>query len=326
MPFSISAGIGFIALFGVAVLNGIVLISTFNQLAKDGLADVVQRVYEGTKIRLRPVLMTATVASLGFLPMAISTGAGAEVQKPLATVVIGGLMTATLLTLVVLPLLYIIFTKTKKRGDSRMQKVISIAVVLFISQNFFVQKANAQNRISLSAAYDTALVNNLQIHASDLQIQRSNTLKNTWWEMPKTGVFVENEDINPQDRQGVLKIGLSQSMEWPGVYKARKNLLNEQAKSVEISKQIKALEIKRDVQISYYNLWYLQSKQLLWQRLDSLYSSLAKAALLKVRTGESAGLDSIAAVAKSREVSVQLSLLQKDVIAQQENLKKLLST
>jgi cobalt-zinc-cadmium resistance protein CzcA len=83
MPFSISAGIGFIALFGVAVLNGIVLISTFNQLQKEGMNDVLQRVIEGTRIRLRPVLMTATVASFGFIPMALSHGAGAEVQKPL---------------------------------------------------------------------------------------------------------------------------------------------------------------------------------------------------------------------------------------------------
>jgi cobalt-zinc-cadmium resistance protein CzcA len=107
MPFSISAGIGFIALFGVAVLNGIVLIGTFNQLEKDGITDILERIKEGTKIRLRPVLMTATVASLGFLPMALSHGAGAEVQKPLATVVIGGLLTATFLTLFVLPLLYL---------------------------------------------------------------------------------------------------------------------------------------------------------------------------------------------------------------------------
>ncbi|MDE3185062.1 MAG: CusA/CzcA family heavy metal efflux RND transporter [Bacteroidota bacterium] len=326
MPFSISAGVGFIALFGVAVLNGIVLISTFNQLAKDGITDVVQRVYEGTKIRLRPVLMTATVASLGFLPMAISTGAGAEVQKPLATVVIGGLLTATILTLVVLPLLYIIFTKTKKIGDFSIQKVVSITVIIFISQTIFVQKANAQTRISFSAAYDTALVNNLQIHASDLQIQRSSVLQNTWFDVPKTGVFIENEDINPQDKQGVLKIGLSQGLEWPGVYEARKTLLQQQVKSVEISKRIKALEIKRDVQETYYNLWYFESKQLLWKRLDSIYSSLAKAALLRVRTGESAGLDSIAALAKSKEVSVQLSLLQRDIQVQQENLKKLLST
>ena len=119
MPFSISAGVGFIALFGVAVLNGIVLISTFNQLEKEGGKNIVQRVLEGTKIRLRPVLMTATVASLGFIPMALSTGAGAEVQKPLATVVIGGLITATFLTLVVLPLLYIIFSGKRKRQGAR---------------------------------------------------------------------------------------------------------------------------------------------------------------------------------------------------------------
>lgn len=114
MPFSISAGVGFIALFGVAVLNGIVLVSTFNQLEKDGMDDVIQRVKEGTKMRLRPVLMTAMVASLGFLPMALSASAGAEVQRPLATVVIGGLITATFLTLFVLPLLYILFTGSKK--------------------------------------------------------------------------------------------------------------------------------------------------------------------------------------------------------------------
>lgn len=111
MPFSISAGIGFIALFGVAVLNGIVLIAEFNRLSKEGLTDLYEIVRQGTQIRLRPVLMTATVASLGFLPMALATSAGAEVQKPLATVVIGGLISSTLLTLIVLPCLYIYFEK-----------------------------------------------------------------------------------------------------------------------------------------------------------------------------------------------------------------------
>ena len=111
MPFSISAGVGFIALFGVAVLNGIVLLAEFNRLKKEGLTDVKQIVITGTKLRLRPVLMTAFVASLGFLPMAFSNGSGAEVQRPLATVVIGGLMIATFLTLFVLPILYIQFEK-----------------------------------------------------------------------------------------------------------------------------------------------------------------------------------------------------------------------
>ena len=106
MPFSISAGVGFIALFGVAVLNGIVLIGYFNQLKTEGVTDLVERIRRGAEVRLRPVLMTATVASLGFLPMALSNSAGSEVQRPLATVVIGGLLTATLLTLLVLPVLY----------------------------------------------------------------------------------------------------------------------------------------------------------------------------------------------------------------------------
>jgi len=326
MPFSISAGVGFIALFGVAVLNGIVLIGTFNQLAKDGWDDVIARVKEGTKIRLRPVLMTATVASLGFLPMALSTGAGAEVQKPLATVVIGGLITATLLTLIVLPLLYIIFTKSKMKGSSSIAKVATMVIALVFSQSLFAQDINTGSRISFNAAYDTALRNNLQIRASDLQIERSKALQGTWFDMPKTGVFVENEDINPQDPQGILKIGLSQSVEWFGVYKARKNLLQQQVKSVEISKQIKALEIKRDLQTTYYTLWYLQSKQLLWQRLDSIYTSLATAAVLRVKTGESAGLDSIAAMARANETTVQLNLLVRDIQVQQQNLQKVLNT
>ncbi|MBC6611697.1 CusA/CzcA family heavy metal efflux RND transporter [Hymenobacter sp. BT507] len=111
MPFSISAGVGFIALFGVAVLNGIVLVASLNELAAEGVHDVRERVLRATAERFRPVLLTAAVASLGFLPMALSTSAGAEVQKPLATVVIGGLISATLLTLVVLPVLYTYFTK-----------------------------------------------------------------------------------------------------------------------------------------------------------------------------------------------------------------------
>jgi cobalt-zinc-cadmium resistance protein CzcA len=105
MPFSISAGIGFIALSGVAVLNGVMLVTYFNQLREQGQS-VLEAVREGSLTRLRPVIMTAMVASLGFLPMALGSGAGAEVQRPLATVVIGGIISATFLTLLLLPTLY----------------------------------------------------------------------------------------------------------------------------------------------------------------------------------------------------------------------------
>src|SRR5438309_3239504 len=105
MPFSICAAVGFIALSGVAVLNGVVMISYFNQLREQG-RDVRSAVLEGSLTRLRPVLMTAAVAAFGFIPMALSTSAGAEVQRPLATVVIGGILSSTFLTLVLLPVLY----------------------------------------------------------------------------------------------------------------------------------------------------------------------------------------------------------------------------
>ena len=118
MPFSISAGVGFIALFGVAVLNGIVLIAEFNRLKKSGMTDMRAIVLQGGQTRLRPVLMTAFVAALGFLPMALSKGSGAEVQRPLATVVIGGLIVATFLTLIVLPILYMWFEKTSTHSKT----------------------------------------------------------------------------------------------------------------------------------------------------------------------------------------------------------------
>ncbi|HZN10055.1 MAG TPA: CusA/CzcA family heavy metal efflux RND transporter, partial [Blastocatellia bacterium] len=121
MPFSISAGVGFIALFGVAVLNGVVMVSYINHLREGGRA-VAGAVREGAEIRLRPVLMTALVASLGFIPMALATSAGAEVQRPLATVVIGGLVTSTLLTLLILPMLYGWF----ERGSGAEEPLASV--------------------------------------------------------------------------------------------------------------------------------------------------------------------------------------------------------
>ena len=134
MPFSMSAGVGFIALFGVAVLNGLVLMSFINQLLKDSVS-VMEAVMRGCLTRLRPVLMTAAVASIGFLPMALSTGTGAEVQKPLATVVIGGLITSTVLTLFVLPALFMLFygRKTGPRPHAGQEDFVDDELPEFLS-------------------------------------------------------------------------------------------------------------------------------------------------------------------------------------------------
>lgn len=139
MPFSISAGIGFIALFGVAVLNGIVMISYFNQLQQEGkfehLKDLIQ---QGAAARIRPVIMTAAVAALGFLPMALSNSNGAEIQKPLATVVIGGLISSTLLTLIVLPVIYYLFER-KTFNASKLTVVALVLASLGSTQNLQAQ-------------------------------------------------------------------------------------------------------------------------------------------------------------------------------------------
>src|SRR5690606_3926022 len=280
MPFSISAGIGFIALFGVAVLNGIVLIGTFNQLAKEGVTDAVQRVMEGTKTRLRPVLMTATVASLGFLPMAISTGAGAEVQKPLATVVIGGLVTATFLTLFVLPLLYLLFNR---KISVRMK---STATVLFIFMLIGLGSiVSAQERITVTAAVDTALKNNRGLAVNRSEIDQAGYAVRAAADIPKTGVFVENEDFRPSDQVGILKVGVSQELPWPGLYAARRAYFREQLKYHELNTDALNAAIARDVRTAYYKLWYLQDKLVLLERLDSIYTDTYDAARLRVETG-----------------------------------------
>jgi cobalt-zinc-cadmium resistance protein CzcA len=125
MPFSISAGVGFIALSGVAVLNGVVMVSYINRLREEGKS-VAEAVYEGALTRLRPVLMTALVASLGFVPMALATGTGAEVQRPLATVVIGGLISATALTLLVLPVLYRWFEPERETKEVTRHEPVAV--------------------------------------------------------------------------------------------------------------------------------------------------------------------------------------------------------
>lgn len=321
MPFSISAGVGFIALFGVAVLNGIVLISTFDQLKKDGINNVIHRVREGAKIRLRPVLMTATVASLGFLPMAVSRGAGAEVQKPLATVVIGGLITATFLTLVVLPCLYVIFSR--KRDRSGTGKVVSLTAVLIFCSAISL---HAQLRINANAAIDSAMKNNLQFNINRSSIIKAGYDFRTAGEMPKTDLFAENEDMHPSDRKGVLKIGLSQSISYPGLIKAKKNYFSEQLKYHEINKTVLSATIKMNVRSAYYTLWYLQDKQMLYRRLDSIYASLYKAAGLRFKTGEASGLDQIAADARQKEWQAMLFQNEKDIQQQQQQLMFLLNT
>ncbi len=324
MPFSISAGIGFIALFGVAVLNGIVLIGTFNQLEASGMSNITERVIEGTRMRLRPVLMTATVAALGFLPMALSHSAGAEVQRPLATVVIGGLVSATALTLFVLPLLYLIFTPTKTKQTKNV--VAGLLLLICVLPASAQQKHNETLRIRPEAAVDSGLKNNLQLQSSAIAVQRYGALTGAAATLPRTGFFAENEDARPSDLPGILKIGISQSVEWPGVYSARRNVARQHAATAEWSLHLREAAIRKAILTTYYELWYQQSRERLWQQLDSFYTESARVANHRVRTGESAGLDSISATARSMETRQQLAVIKNDIEMAQAALRTLMNT
>jgi heavy metal efflux system protein len=323
MPFSISAGVGFIALFGVAVLNGIVLISTFNQLKNSGMDELVTRVLEGTKIRLRPVLMTATVASLGFLPMAFSTGAGGEVQKPLATVVIGGLVTATFLTLVVLPLLYILFEKRKGKISGAVPPVLLL--LLMTTGNVKAQETKQpEQRVDIEQLLE-ASKNNLQLEVNRKEIIHGEYRVKSAGLIPKTGLFAENEDIRPTDNRGILKIGLSQSLPWPGLYKAQKNFYQQQLQATKVSATVIGTNLRREIRSVYYQLWYFQEKRKLFQSLDSIYALLNQTTKLRVRTGDTPGLDSVASNAKSLELKAFIAQTGMDVQIQQRLLMQLLN-
>ena len=306
MPFSISAGVGFIALFGVAVLNGIVLIAEFNRLKAQGIQTLSRIVIIGTKLRLRPVLMTAFVASLGFLPMALSNGSGAEVQRPLATVVIGGLLVATFLTLFVLPILYILFEKGIKTKPMS-KKIITIAILFFS----IMQTANAQTKISLETAIETALKNNNSIKNEKLKAEYSKALISSSTDIPKTTIFGEFGQIN--SNQNDTKFGIAQSFALPTVYKRQKQVLTEEWKSKILLNNLKEFEVKKTVTSLFYNYLTLKDKEKLLQKADTLFSKFFDKANLRLQKGESNILEISTAETQKTNVAIQLKQLQSEI-------------
>lgn len=319
MPFSISAGVGFIALFGVAVLNGIVLIAEFNRLKKEGLKNIQRIVLMGTKVRLRPVMMTAFVASLGFLPMAISNGAGAEVQRPLATVVIGGLMIATFLTLFVLPILYILFEK----GVKVKAKTNSTLVVTLIL-GFFSFQVKAQFPINLQAAIDTALKNNLSIKNEKLKSDYQKKIIKTAVSIPQTNMMAEYGQINSAFYDNRLSV--NQSFNFPTVYINQKRLLNEEWKSSVLSVALKEADTKKLVREIFYTYLYLKNKEHLLLKNDSIYAAFLDKAKLRFTKGESNVLEKTTAESQRGEIAIQLKQLQQDIEITQLQFDLLLNT
>lgn len=319
MPFSISAGVGFIALFGVAVLNGIVLIAEFNRQKESGLKDLHRIVLMGSKVRLRPVLMTAMVASLGFLPMALSDGAGAEVQRPLATVVIGGLIVATFLTLFVLPVLYVIFEKNIKMKSGKHSITTILIIILSSTIN-----AKAQKSLTKEAAVEQALKHNLSLKTIEANAEHKREIIKSAFDIPFTNISSDFGQINSVYTD--FAFGINQSVNLPIVYKRQRKVF-EQEYQIQLSfMNLKEADIKKIVMQNFSNLIILKEKENILNKSDSIFSVLVQQATLRYDKGESNIMEKTTYDLMLGNIRLQKTNIQQNMVAIKNNLKSLLNT
>ncbi|WP_062054566.1 CusA/CzcA family heavy metal efflux RND transporter [Aquimarina longa] len=278
MPFSISAGVGFIVLFGVAVLNGLVLISGFNELKSEGVTDINERIRMGTRRRIRPIILTALTDILGFLPMALSTTSGAEVQRPLATVVIGGLLTATLLTLFVIPILYKwIENKDKKSIKISIHKKVKTRMATLLLLSFFTISKAQQQPISMDEAVAIALKSYPSLKAARLLVKKENVLKNTAWDLGSTQLFTAGEEIGNTNTPTYTILGIGQNnIDIFGITSKNK-LAKENIKLAELNVELNELELKRNVLIAWARVYTAKQLYQSCSEIDSVFTGLNKA-------------------------------------------------
>lgn len=328
MPFSISAGVGFIALFGIAVLNGIVLIEHFKELKGKDFDSMEDLIKQGTKDRLRAVLLTASAAALGFLPMAVSTNAGAEVQRPLATVVIGGLVTATMLTLVVLPVLYayshhIKFRGMGKRRRARKMKKKALTILLFMVSlsGFSQQKLNLEDLMALS------LENNKGIQAGSMMVNQAETLKGTAFEFNKTDIYYQYDENNLAiNNQPIRVFGVQQQFEFPTVYGAKNRLQQSNYELQKSSFEIQKKQLYQALSNAYYQYQTLNQKAKLYKTLDSIYSKFAHAADRRFELGETNYLEKVTATAKQRQIANTFAKINQQLLTTYGQIASLVQT
>ncbi len=283
MPFSISAGVGFIVLFGVAVLNGLVLISGYNELKEEGVKDINERIRIGTRRRIRPILLTALTDMLGFLPMALSTTSGAEVQRPLATVVVGGLLTSTLLTLFVIPILYK-WIENQEPTKIRAPKPNSVVILLLVCTCIGVTQAQ-QRTISMDEAVVLAVENYPSVKTAKLSVEKEKALKSTAWDFGNTKIFTAGEEIgnnNPDETYTTL--GIEQNNIDVFSIPSKNKLAKESIRLAEANVVLSVLDVKQKVQIAWVKAYVAKRKYKSYAEIDTVFSGLDKAIDLQFET------------------------------------------
>ena len=307
MPFSISAGIGFIVLFGVAVLNGLVLISGLNELKEEGVTNLQERISRGTRRRIRPILLTALTDVLGFLPMAISSSAGAEVQRPLATVVIGGLITSTLLTLFILPILYKMIeerTSSRKFSGKIVPATVIIAFLLMTPFTTAAQETESYPTLTRAEAIELAKENFPLLQNKKLEVSQQRALKISAWDLGTIQIFTSGEEIDGErgiytrlgiQQQGIDIFGIAPQLK----VQNRKIVLAE--KAFELSE----LELVREVNGAWTDAFVANQKYRLFSRLDSIYKQFERAVELRYEVEAISRLQMVTAKNEVSQVNLQ---------------------
>ena len=289
LPFSISAGVGFIALFGVAVLNGILMINHFNDMKKQSKYEMCtnQIIRRGCKHLLRPVFLTGLVASLGFVPMAVATSAGAEVQRPLATVVIGGLIVSTVLTLLIIPAFYRLVNglpaalrRFKKRPNGG--KIAMVIVLALMPLGTLAQQAQ---KITLDEAIDMALAGSPRLQAVDSDIARIRATKGESWELAPTQVTYSWGQLNGEFKHD-NELSVEQSLGSLLTPFYKNSLVSVQVASSERYRDLVTKEIVAEVKRAWTDYQHAVSVLELSQMQDSLGNRLRKSGEVRLLQGD----------------------------------------
>ena len=329
IPFSISAGVGFIALFGVAVLNGIVLISYYRQMQMEGIENVNYIVIKGACTRLRPVLITATTDILGFLPMAISTSAGAEVQRPLATVVIGGIVTSTMLTLIILPILYMLMNSKDGISFRPPRKIKKLPVILILAFGLFIfSPTGAQDStshvISMQEAVTIALNNNLEIKNAYLRFEQFDKKKLGSLRVDPTEFTYQYGQINSPEKDYYLEV----NQNFGSILKHIQSCKKARA-SADLMKDAYSLQVKKlvaETKSAYQFCQYAMAMATLKNEESALYKKLTEVADLRYEAGDIDLLANSVVKTKSSEVIAEYLAAADQVVIAQNKLHQLLMT
>ncbi|MGM0408531.1 MAG: CusA/CzcA family heavy metal efflux RND transporter, partial [Bacteroidota bacterium] len=326
MPFSVSAGIGFIALFGVAVLNGIILIEYLKELKEQGMTDMRELILKATRERLRPVLLTAVSTAVGFLPMAISTSAGAEVQRPLATVVIGGLVTSTMLTMILLPILFYYFNRKTNFNSGLTAKRAGAIILLFLFAgpvNSYAQDDDQPQKITINQAVELAIENNPEVKNAQLSTLSA--------KKQKQGI------LNFQPLEFSYQKGQMNSVLIDQSFEINQNfgsllthfqtgqLVNESIELSEKELDIVRKNISAETKIAWYKWILLINQHKIKQKQVNLYKEFVRIAQLKYELGESNLLEQTMAETEYATTKNELLKITEQLVIAENKLKQMMN-